>query len=125
MINAAKKLDLLLSEFVNRAVKQSIELDHLTESQEQFANTFEVIFKRIYEPYFKKQVAISNRINFNQRWTIRVLNLLLKHIKIPQDKDEILTSFVDHPILDIANNEVIKEIRSNKQKSEVIEDEFE
>lgn len=123
MISEAKKLDMLLSEFVIRSVKGNIELDRLNESQEQFASTFEVIFKKVYEPYFKRQMVVINKNNFNQKWIIRILNLFLKHVKIPQDKDDILTSFADHPILDIANDEVVKEIRT-KQQNAVVEDGF-
>jgi Ribbon-helix-helix protein, copG family. len=125
LFHQAEKQSMGVSEFINRAIKESINLEHLTESQEQFAKTFEIIFKKIYEPYSKRDMVIMNRINFNEKWIIRILNLLLKHIQVPQEKDEVLTSFVDHPMLDIASEEVLKEIRNGKQKKVIIENEYE
>lgn len=125
LIIEAKKHELGMSEYAYRTLKEKMDLDYLTESQEQFAQTFEIIFKKVYEPYFKRQMVIENKINFFTRWIIRVLNLFLKNVSVPQDKEKVLTSFIDHPILDIANEEVLKEIRTLKQKKETIEDEFE
>ena len=121
LTDESKKLNMNVSEYVSRTMEEKINMTRLTESQEEFSKVYEVIFKKVYDPYFKQFMVVLNRINFNLDWQIRTQNLFMKHLKIPQNKDDIHTSFVDHPILDIAKEEVLKDIRTLKQKKADLE----
>jgi len=115
----AKKENKSLSLFVHDYLKEKVENEGLNDSQGQFLKLFDVAFKRSYEPFHKQQMLVLNKNNFNGKWLLETINLFMKHLKIPQTKDEVKTSFVDHPIIEIAHEKVLKEMRNKlSDKSE-------
>ena len=70
-------------------------------------------------------MMVLNKLNFNTKVLLRIQNLFMKQLKITQDIDKVMTSYNDHPIIDMATEEVLKEIRVNKTKKEISEDEYE
>lgn len=47
----------------------------------------------------------------------------MHHLKIPQTRDELNTSIIDHPITEVAYEKVIKDIRSMSSKKKDLENE--
>ena len=122
----AKKEKKTISQFVYDIIVERIENENLTDSQGQFIKLFDMAFERSFKAYFNKQMLVLNKNNFNSEWIIETIDLFMKHLKIPQTKDEVKTSFVKHPITEIAHGKVVKNIRSmsaNKKENE--EDEYE
>ena len=119
----AEKLKMNTSEYIYSAIKNRMEIDKLNDSQSQFLKLFDVAFKRSYEPFQKHLLVILNRIEFNTRWILKQQDIFMQHLKVPQTKDELNVSFLNHPITDVAQDVVLKDIRSMSSKKKELEDE--
>ena len=119
----AEKLKMNTSEYIYSAIKNRMEIDKLNDSQSQFLKLFDVAFKRSYEPFQKHLLVILNRIEFNTRWILKQQDIFMQHLKVPQTKDELNVSFLNHPITDVAQDLVLKVIRSMSSKKKELEDE--
>ena len=94
------------------------EIDDLNDSQGQFLNLFDVAYNKSSSANFKREMALLNKINFNSMVLLKVMDIFMKQLKVPQNKDDVITTFVEHPIITIAEEKVLKEIRKGKQKNE-------
>ena len=119
----AEKYKMNTSEYIYSAIKNRMEVDKLNDSQGQFLKLFDTAFKRSYEPYQKHLLVILNRIEFNTRWLLKQQDIFMQHLKVPQTKDELNVSFLNHPITDVAQDLVLKDIRTMSSKKKEIEDE--
>ena len=119
----ADKLKMNISEYVYSAIMDKMQVDKLNDSQGQFLNLFDTSFKRSYEPFQKHLLVILNRIEFNTRWLLKQQDIFMQHLKVPQTKDELNVSFLNHPITDVAQDLIIKDIRTMSSKKKELEDE--
>ena len=119
----ADKLKMNTSEYVSSAIMDKMQVDKLNDSQGQFLNLFDTSFKRSYEPFQKHLLVILNRIEFNTRWLLKQQDIFMQHLKVPQTKDELNVSFLNHPITDVAQDLIIKDIRTMSSKKKELEDE--
>jgi len=119
----AEKLNMNTSEYVYNAIMDKMQVDKLNDSQGQFLNLFDTSFKRSYDPYQKHLLVILNRIEFNTRWLLKQQDIFMQHLKVPQTKDDLNVSFLNHPITDVAQDLVLKDIRSMSSKKKELEDE--
>lgn len=119
----ADKLKMNTSEYVYSAIIDKMQVDKLNDSQGQFLNLFDTSFKRSYEPFQKHLLVILNRIEFNTRWLLKQQDIFMQHLKVPQTKDELNVSFLNHPITDVAQDLIIKDIRTMSSKKKELEDE--
>ena len=123
IIVVADKLKMNTSEYVYSAIMDKMQVDKLNDSQGQFLNLFDTSFKRSYEPFQKHLLVILNRIEFNTRWLLKQQDIFMQHLKVPQTKDELNVSFLNHPITDVAQDLIIKDIRTMSSKKKELEDE--
>ena len=119
----AEKLNMNTSEYVYNAIMDKMQVDKLNDSQGQFLNLFDTSFKRSYDPYQKHLLVILNRIEFNTKWLLKQQDIFMQHLKVPQTKDDLNVSFLNHPITDVAQDLVLKDIRSMSSKKKELEDE--
>lgn len=119
----ADKLKMNTSEYVYSAIMDKMQVDKLNDSQGQFLNLFDTSFKRSYEPYQKHLLVILNRIEFNTRWILKQQDIFMQHLKVPQTKDDLNVSFLNHPITDVAQELVLKDIRDMSSKKKEYQDE--
>ena len=119
----ADKLKMNTSEYVYSAIMDKMQVDKLNDSQGQFLNLFDTSFKRSYEPFQKHLLVILNRIEFNTRWLLKQQDIFMQHLKVPQTKDELNVSFLNHTITDVAQDLIIKDIRTMSFKKKELEDE--
>jgi len=119
----AEKLNMNTSEYVYNAIMDKMQVDKLNDSQGQFLNLFDTSFKRSYDPYQKHLLVILNRIEFNTRWLLKQQDIFMQHLKVPQTKDDLNVSFLNHPITDVAQDLVLKDIRTMSSKKKELEDE--
>jgi len=119
----AEKLKMNRSEFVHSAVIDKMELNKLSDSQGQFLKVFNTSFKKSYDPYQKHLLVILNRIEFNTRWLLKQQDIFMQHLKVPQTREELNISFLNHPITDASQDIVLKDIRTMTNKKREIEDE--
>lgn len=111
------------SEFVYNAIKEKMELNKLNDSQGQFLELFDVAFKRSYEPINKHDMVVINRIELNTRIILKVFDIFMQHLKVPQTKDDLNVSIIPHPIIEVAQEKVLKDIRSMSTRKHQLEDE--
>lgn len=112
-----------ISEFVNYALKEKMQTDKLSDSQSQFVELFGIAFKKNIDSYFKQQMVVLNRIEFNTRWLLKQQDIFMQHLKIPQTKEELNVSIIPHPITEKAEELVLKDIRKMSARKKEIEDE--
>lgn len=119
----AEKSKMNISEYVYSAIIDKMQVEKLSDSQSQFLNLFDTAFKRSYDPFQKHLLVILNRIEFNTRWLLKQQDIFMQHLKVPQTKDELNVSFLNHPITDVAQDLVLKDIRGMSSKKKELEDE--
>lgn len=118
----AEKLKMNTSEYVYSAIMEKMQIEKLSDSQNQFLTLFDTSFKRSYDPYQKHLLVILNRIEFNTRWLLKQQDIFMQHLKVPQTKEELNVSFLNHPITDVAQDLVLKDIRTMSSKKRELED---
>lgn len=111
------------SEFVYQAVMEKMQTNKLTDSQSQFINLFDIAFKRSFEEYFKKLILVQNRIEFNTRWLLKQQDIFMQQLKIPQTKEDLIVSVIEHPITEKAQELVLQDIRKMSSRKKELEDE--
>lgn len=117
------KYKMNISQFVYTAVREKIETEKLSESQERFISLFDVAYKKSSDPNFKQLMVVLNRVEFNTRWLLKQKDIFMQHLKVPQTKDELHLSIIDHPITEVAHEEILKDIRKMSARKKNIEDE--
>lgn len=117
------KLKMNISEYVYIAIKDKMEVDKLNDSQGQFLSLFDTSFKRSYDSYHKHLLLLLNRIELNSKWLLKQQDIFMQHLKVPQTKEELNVSFLNHPITDVAHELVLKDIRNMANKKKDLEDE--
>lgn len=119
----AEKYKMNLSRFVYKTIKEKMETNKITDSQEQFMELFDIAFKRSFDSFFKQLMVVINRIEFNSRWSIKQTDIFMNQLKIPQNEDELSLSIINHPVTEVAQREVLKDIRKMSNKKHELDNE--
>ena len=119
----AEKYKMNISRFVYSTIKEKMETNKLTDSQEQFMELFDIAFKKSCDSFFKQLMVVINRIEFNSRWSIKQTDIFMNQLKIPQTEDELSLSIIDHPVTEVAHREVLKDIRKMSSKKHELDNE--
>lgn len=122
---SANKEHKTLSKFISTTLREKVENDGLNDSQGQFLKLFDLAFIQSFEPFFNRLLVILNKNNFNTEWLLRENDLFYKHLKIPQNKDDLQTSFVMHPISEVTKEKLLKDIRTQSARKKSKENEYE
>ncbi|MBO6195365.1 MAG: CopG family transcriptional regulator [Bacilli bacterium] len=119
----ADKYKMNLSQFVSMAINEKLETDKLSDSQLQFIQLFETAFKQSYDPFFKQMMVVLNRCDFNTRWAIKQQDIFMGQLKIPQTRDGLTLSIIDHPVTEVAHEKVEKDIRKMSSRKNELDNE--
>ena len=119
----ADKYSMSTSEYVVSAVHEKMQVDKINDSQSKFLKLFDVAFQKAFDPYFKRIMIINNRIEFNTRWQLKQLDIFMQHLKVPQTKEDLNISILPHPITEVAEQQVLKDIRTMASKKRELDDE--
>lgn len=119
----ADKYSMSTSEYVVSAVKEKMEVDKINDSQSKFLKLFDVAFQKAFDPYFKRIMVINNRIEFNTRWQLKQQDIFMQHLKVPQNKEDLNISIIPHPITEVAEAQVLKDIRIMASKKRELDNE--
>ena len=119
----AEKYKMNISRFVYSTIKEKMETNKSTDSQEQFMELFDIAFKKSFDSFFKQLMVVINRIEFNSRWSIKQTDIFMNQLKIPQTEDELSLSIIDHPVTEVAHREVLKDIRKMSSKKHELDNE--
>ncbi len=124
IILKAEKYKMSTSEYIVSAIKDKMEVEKISESQSKFLKLFDVAFQKAFESYFKRLMVLNNKIEFNTKWLLKQQDIFMQHLKIPQTKEDLKISILPHPITEIAEEKVLKDIRSMASKKRDLEDEY-
>lgn len=119
----ADKYSMSTSEYVVSAVKEKMEVDKINDSQSKFLKLFDVAFQKAFDPYFKRIMVINNKIEFNTRWQLKQQDIFMQHLKVPQNKEDLNISIIPHPITEVAEEQVLKDIRTMASKKRELDNE--
>mgnify|MGYP003291255158 FL=1 len=119
----ADKYSMSTSEYVVSAVKEKMEVDKINDSQSKFLKLFDVAFQKAFDPYFKRIMVINNRIEFNTRWQLKQQDIFMQHLKVPQNKEDLNISIIPHPLTEVAEEQVLKDIRTMASKKRELDNE--
>ena len=119
----ADKYSMSTSEYVVSAVKEKMEVDKINDSQSKFLKLFDVAFQKAFDPYFKRIMVINNRMEFNTRWQLKQQDIFMQHLKVPQNKEDLNISIIPHPITEVAEEQVLKDIRTMASKKRELDNE--
>lgn len=119
----ADKYKMNLSQLISKSIKETLESDKLSDSQAEFIRLFETAFKQSYDPFFKQMMVVLNRCDFNTRWSIKQQDIFMGQLKIPQERDQLSLSIIDHPITEVAHEKVQKDIRKMSARKNELDNE--
>lgn len=119
----ANKYSMSTSEYVVSAVKEKMQIDKINDSQSKFLKLFDVAFQKTFDPYFKRLMVVNNRIEFNTRWQLKQQDIFMQHLKVPQTKEDLNISIIPHPITEVAEQQVLKDIRTMSSKKRELDNE--
>ncbi len=123
IVTLAEKMHLNLSQFINEAIKEKLEINKLNDSQSQFINLFDTAFKKSFEQYYKKIMVVQNAIDFNLKCLLKVQDIFMQQLKIPQTKEDLSISILPHPIIEKSQDLVLKDLRNMAERKRNLEDE--
>ena len=118
----SKKLKISVSDYVYQSVMDKMKSNKLNDSQSVLVDVLDVGMKKSLDYYFKRLMVVLNRIDFNTKWLLKQQDIFMQQLKIPQTKDEL---FIPHPIMEKAEELVIKDIRKMSSSKKELEDEQE
>ena len=84
---------------------------------------FDIAFKKSFDTFFKQLMVVLNRVEFNSRWSIKQTDIFMNQLKIPQSRDELSLSIIDHPVTEVAHEQVLKDIRKMSSKKHELDNE--
>ena len=119
----SEKNKMNLSEFVHKAIREKIETEKLSDSQEKFLTNFDIAYKKSSDTNIKQLMVILNRIEFNTRWLLKLLDIFMNYVKVPQTKEQLSVPIIDHPITELSHDLVVKDIRKMTSRKHELEDE--
>lgn len=123
IVTLAEKMHLNLSQFINEAIKEKLEINKLNDSQSQFINLFDTAFKKSFEQYYKKIMVVQNAIDFNLKCLLKVQDIFMQQLKIPQTKEDLSISILPHSIIEKSQDLVLKDLRNMAERKRNLEDE--
>ena len=121
----SKKENISVSDYVYQAVMEKMKNNKLNDSQSALINVLDIGLTKSLDNYSKRLIVILNRIDFNLKWLLKQQDIFMQQLRIPQTKEELSISFIPHPIMEKAEELVIKDIRKMSSNKKELEDEQE
>ena len=116
---ASEKAQMSRTEFILSAVMDKIKMNQLLDSEQKFLSLFELGFQTYYEPYFHRLVQNQRSIMLDAKTIIEQNNLFYKNVEMVQERDNMITALYNHPITDIALENVKKNFWKNVSKEKI------
>ena len=112
--NEALKNNMNLSEYLKAVI-----LDHLNESmlldtQQKLIELITQTVKDANEQQFYRIMTMLNKNHIGIETIILQNDMAYKYFDLPQSRSELNTHLVNHPITEVAREQVLKDIRMNK-----------
>lgn len=118
----AAKNDMKISEYCKCIILDNLEQTMLLDSQKKLRELISETVKDANEKQFYKILTMINKNNIGIETIILQNDMTYKYFDIPQTRSELNTHLVNHPITEIAREQVLKNIRELRSKRDNIDE---
>lgn len=118
----ADKNNMKVSEYCKIVLIDSLEQSMLLDSQKKLRELITETIKDANEKQFYKIIKMLNMSNIGIETIILQNDMTYKYFDIPQTRAELNTHLVNHPITEIAREQVLKNIRELRNKKEILDE---
>ena len=117
----ATKNDMKVSEYCKYVILDNLEQTMLLDSQKKLRELIVETVKDANEKQFYKILTMINKNNIGIETIILQNDMTYKYFDIPQTRNELNTHLVNHPITEVAREQVLKNIRELRSKKDIDE----
>ncbi len=114
----ADKNNMKFSEYCKFVLLDNLDQTMLIDSQKKLRELILETVKDANEKQFYKILAMINKNNIGIETIILQNDMTYKYFDIPQTRSELNTHLVNHPITEVAREQVLKNIRELKSKKD-------
>lgn len=118
----ASKNDMKVSEYCKYIILDNLEQTMLLDSQKKLRELIIETVKDANEKQFYKILTMINKNNIGIETIILQNDMTYKYFDIPQTRNELNTHLVNHPITEVAREQVLKNIRELRSKKDNIDE---
>lgn len=118
----AAKNDMKVSEYCKYIILDNLEQTMLLDSQKKLRELIIETVKDANEKQFYKILTMINKNNIGIETIILQNDMTYKYFDIPQTRNELNTHLVNHPITEVAREQVLKNIRELRSKKDNIDE---
>ena len=118
----ADKNNMKLSEYCKLVLLDYLEQSMLLDTQKKLVELITETVQNANEKQFYKILTMLNKNNIGIETIILQNDMTYKYFDIPQTRSELNTHLVNHPITEVAREQVLKNIRELRNKKELTDE---
>ena len=111
-----------LSEYCKLVLLDYLEQSMLLDTQKKLVELITETVQNANEKQFYKILTMLNKNNIGIETIILQNDMTYKYFDIPQTRSELNTHLVNHPITEVAREQVLKNIRELRNKKELTDE---
>lgn len=118
----AKKNNMKISEYCKNVLLDVLDQTMILDSQKKLVELITETVQNANEKQFYKILTMINKNNIGIETIILQNDMTYKYFDIPQTRAELNTHLVNHPITEVAREQVLKNIRELRNKKDNIDE---
>jgi len=118
----ANKKDMRLNEFCKNIVLDVLDQTLILDSQKKLIDLITETVQNANEKQFYKILTMINKNNIGIETIILQNDMTYKYFDIPQTRSDLNTHLVNHPITEVAREQVLKNIRELRSKKDNLDE---
>ena len=118
----AEKNNMKVSEYCKNVLLDYLEQTMLLDTQKQLVDLITETVQNANEKQFYKILTMINKNNIGIETIILQNDMTYKYFDIPQSRSELNSHLVNHPITEVAREQVIKNIRELRSKKDLADE---
>ena len=118
----AEKNNMKVSEYCKNVLLDYLEQTMLLDTQKQLVDLITETVQNANEKQFYKILTMINKNNIGIETIILQNDMTYKYFDIPQSRSELNSHLVNHPITEVAREQVIKNIRELRSKKDLTDE---
>ena len=118
----ADKNNMQISEYCKNVLLDNLDQTMLLDSQKKLRELIIETVKDANEKQFYKILTMINKNNIGIETIILQNDMTYKYFDIPQTRAELNTHLVNHPITEVAREQVLKNIRELRNKKDELDE---
>ena len=115
----ADKSNMKISEYCKAVLLECVEQTILLENQKKLVELITETVQNANEKQFYKILTMLNKNNIGIETILLQNDMTYKYFDIPQTRSELNTHLINHPITEVAREQVLKNIRELRNKKEI------